>query len=227
MTKFLETMNEKICRLCFEKKTRPIGIFTAKGIKLKIAAIIRKHFSDEVNIIAFPFVPVRRIVKMFGDGIDQVSEADALPKFVCSHCWTNTTKFHKFYNTVIDGKKTFLASSVGKEEPTFNEINCDSFTIDVPDIDIADIAYGKCEPIMKNEQKESTEDTPTPFYGHFDNNSSTDCDSINRDNEPQLNDLEISEKIENIVGIETVPDKYPKYDHGSIQRSWRRILYQI
>lgn len=63
-------MNEKICRLCFEKKTRPIGIFTAKGIELKIAAIIRKHFSDEVSINAFTSVLVRRIVNFFGNGID-------------------------------------------------------------------------------------------------------------------------------------------------------------
>lgn len=128
---------------------------------------------------------------------------------------------------MIDGKETFLANSVGKEEPTFNEINCDSFTIDVPDI--ADSACMKFEPIMESKQKESTEETPAPFYGQFDNNSSTDYDSINRDNEPQLNDLEISEKMENIVGIETVAERYPrnhtvdfsaypKYDNGVITK---------
>lgn len=42
-------MSGNICRLCFEKKTRPIGIFTGKGIKLNIAEIIRTHFPDEVT----------------------------------------------------------------------------------------------------------------------------------------------------------------------------------
>lgn len=39
----------KICRLCFETKSRPLAIFTARGIKLKIADIIRLHFSNEVS----------------------------------------------------------------------------------------------------------------------------------------------------------------------------------
>lgn len=43
-------MTENICRLCYEKKTHPLAIFTEEGVELKIAEIIRKHFPDEVNI---------------------------------------------------------------------------------------------------------------------------------------------------------------------------------
>lgn len=42
-------MTVETCRLCFEKKRRPISIFTGKGIKLNIAETIRLHFRDEVN----------------------------------------------------------------------------------------------------------------------------------------------------------------------------------
>lgn len=42
-------MSVETCRLCFEKKRRPISIFTGKGIKLNIAETIRTHFRDEVN----------------------------------------------------------------------------------------------------------------------------------------------------------------------------------
>lgn len=42
-------MTKNCCRLCFEEKFRPIGIFTTKGIRLKIVEIIQKHFPDEVN----------------------------------------------------------------------------------------------------------------------------------------------------------------------------------
>lgn len=42
-------MVKKICRLCFKKATKPIGIFSATGIKLNIAEILRIHFADEVN----------------------------------------------------------------------------------------------------------------------------------------------------------------------------------
>lgn len=45
---FFQKMVQKICRLCFECKPRTIGIFTGKGIKLKITWIIRLHFPDEV-----------------------------------------------------------------------------------------------------------------------------------------------------------------------------------
>lgn len=40
---------EKICRLCFMRVSISIEIFSAEGICLNIAGIIRKHFQDEVN----------------------------------------------------------------------------------------------------------------------------------------------------------------------------------
>lgn len=42
-------MVKKICRLCFKNATKPIGIFSAKGINHNIAEILRIHFPDEVN----------------------------------------------------------------------------------------------------------------------------------------------------------------------------------
>lgn len=52
MEKYLKIQNkmsEKICRLCFKEDSQPIEIFSAKGVKLKIAIILRIHFPDEVN----------------------------------------------------------------------------------------------------------------------------------------------------------------------------------
>lgn len=42
-------MAGNLCRLCFEGKFRPTGIFGAKGVKLKIADKIRIHFPHEVK----------------------------------------------------------------------------------------------------------------------------------------------------------------------------------
>lgn len=39
----------EICRLCFKKEMGPIGIFSAKGVKLDIANLIHLHFLDEVS----------------------------------------------------------------------------------------------------------------------------------------------------------------------------------
>lgn len=48
-TKQIE-MVENDCRLCFEKKSTLIAIFTSNGIELEIAEIIRKHLPDEVSL---------------------------------------------------------------------------------------------------------------------------------------------------------------------------------
>lgn len=42
-------MSGKMCRLCFGKKSKVIGILTTKGVKLNIASAIRMHLLDEVN----------------------------------------------------------------------------------------------------------------------------------------------------------------------------------
>lgn len=45
-----ENMQKKNLQLCFERKTRPIGISAANGVKLKIGGIIRilgRNKSDE------------------------------------------------------------------------------------------------------------------------------------------------------------------------------------
>lgn len=42
-------MWEKVCRLCFVEKAKPIGILNADGIEMNIAEAIRVHFSDEVS----------------------------------------------------------------------------------------------------------------------------------------------------------------------------------
>lgn len=44
-------MIEEICRLCFEQKPRPMGIFSDEGEKLKVASVIEMHFADEVRAI--------------------------------------------------------------------------------------------------------------------------------------------------------------------------------
>lgn len=46
----------KRCRLCFEDKSRPIGIFSVKGVQMKIAELIQKHFPDGVSEPKFKFV---------------------------------------------------------------------------------------------------------------------------------------------------------------------------
>lgn len=119
---------------------------------------------------------------------------------------------------MIEAKNAFLANSVGNEQPTFNEINCDSFGMDVPDIDLVDIAFVKLESLA-NEEDETAEKSPAPFSSPFDYDGSNDCDSIDRDNESKrLNGHQISEEKEKTVGIESVAERYPKYDHGSITK---------
>lgn len=94
-------MVDENCRLCFAKNDDIIGIFTAKGIELKLASIIRLHLPDEV------------------------SQDDILPKFVCSACWTKLENFHEFYNAVDKAKDIYLRNSMKVEFPNFVEVNCD------------------------------------------------------------------------------------------------------
>lgn len=42
-------MVQQVCRLCFKEDSQPIGIFSAEGIELKMAEVLRLHFPDEVN----------------------------------------------------------------------------------------------------------------------------------------------------------------------------------
>lgn len=113
-------MAEKVCRVCFKKATKTIGIFSAKGIKLNIVEILRLHFLDEVNTLSLslshPVSSVGIIVHMKL----QVSENDdILPKFICTDCWNKLNQFHDFYNTVAEAKTHFLANLVKIEETNF------------------------------------------------------------------------------------------------------------
>lgn len=42
-------MAGKICRLCFGAEPKPIGIFTAKGLRMNIKGTIQLHLLDEVS----------------------------------------------------------------------------------------------------------------------------------------------------------------------------------
>lgn len=48
-------MSDQLCRLCYEKKSELIGIFTVNGLGMNIAQTIHSHFPDNVivNKVAF------------------------------------------------------------------------------------------------------------------------------------------------------------------------------
>lgn len=50
-----------------------------------------------------------------------MSENDLLPKFVCTECWTNLSKFHQFYITVNEAKEAYLAQIVKNELSNIRE----------------------------------------------------------------------------------------------------------
>lgn len=130
-------MSKNLCRLCFEPKKRSIGIFTARGVKLKIAAIIQKHFDEEVSshkiAVTFRFISVDTVrsptLSLFRKQIDK---HDIFPKFVCTYCWIKLDEFHTFFSTVAVAKSKFISTthSVDSEVPTFTEIFCDGIPID-------------------------------------------------------------------------------------------------
>lgn len=122
----------KNCRLCFEAKARLIGIFSAKGTKLKIADIISEHLHDKV-IIRFFTGRYRR----FPTGINptvfffflKVDERDLLSKLICIDCWSKLADFHEFFNA-IDGARSLYSkrrNSLKNKVPKFVEIDCDAY----------------------------------------------------------------------------------------------------
>lgn len=169
-------MSRRLCRLCFLERTRPIGIFSAKGIELNIAEAIRLHFTDEVNKtihLAAAFYAISGSIS--NKSRFQVKENDHLPKMVCRDCWRKLDEFHDFYNTVNAAQNHFWLELVKNEEPIFLEINCDSvgYGVDIPSV--------KVEPLLDTVDSEvqSSKDRAIGNNRAFpDSDDATFCDNV-------------------------------------------------
>lgn len=122
-------MVKKICRLCFKKANQLIGIFTAKGIELNIAEILRLHFPDEVRFSVCTHATFSFEILTFGlpgNFPFQIDVKDEfLPKFICPDCWMKSNYFHEFYNSVAEAKRRYLRKAAKRsEKPTFIEVDC-------------------------------------------------------------------------------------------------------
>lgn len=125
-------MSSGSCRLCFEERTRLIGIFGAEGLELNVVEAIREHLADEVS-----------------------NENDHLPKSICRDCWTQLESFHKFYNSVKAARVTFMLNFVKHNDMDFTETKCndDIFTIKIePDVLSTEL---QMSPLEDNEISES------------------------------------------------------------------------
>lgn len=101
-------MVKKICRLCLKHCTpsTSIRIFSANGKKLRIAEIIRLHFTDDVKFINY-FVHIRQQFT-FTSIYFQVNENDdVLPAFICTACWTKARDFHDFHESVGEAQRNY------------------------------------------------------------------------------------------------------------------------
>lgn len=129
-------MVKKLCRLCFKHSTKPIGIFSSKGIELNIAEIIRGHFPDEVNNHSHFRTNTNAIV-FPRTATPQLNETDNLPKWICLDCWIKSKYFHEFYNAVATAKNIYLTNLVKAQVPTFFEIDCNPFAreYDIPSVE--------------------------------------------------------------------------------------------
>lgn len=207
-----------MCRLCFEKKSKSIGIFTTKGIRLNVANTVRAHFPDEVNringfdsfVIEFDF----RIGFVL-----QVSKEDILPKFVCTECWTKATTFHKFYEAVAGAKIIYLERSLEEElRPNFAEINCDAVALDdgiacvkmEPSIDIGagqlELTEHNSGAVNASQCRSDTNSRSTSFFQFANDDGSNDSDKcmakFGKARHPKVDEATALAAIRNSFNIE-------------------------
>lgn len=148
-------MVKKICRLCFKKAKKLIGIFKAKGIELDIAKILRLHFPDEVPFFQLAHTHTHKQLSLLEYSNSdfsatfhfQIDERDeSLPKFICPDCWMKSKYFHEFYNSVAEAKSRYLTKAAKRsEKPAFIEVDCDLAE------DVCDIPFIKVETIIEED----------------------------------------------------------------------------
>lgn len=159
-------MSTKVCRLCFEEKSKTFGIFAVDGIELDLATMIRLHFAAEVTSKS---IQTRTSCIDFNSNRQQVSEDDELPKCVCTECWTEVQHFHKFYESVKEATMNHIGIFVKIEEPSFVEDSCDAVDFD--------------------DNADSMETEPLTYDGHTDNNEPLANGGSSEDSSDRVNEF--------------------------------------
>lgn len=180
------------CRLCFAKKSRNINIFSTE---MDVVNTIRTHFPS-----------------------DAVSEIDLLPKFVCSQCWNQLSKFHDFYVAVNGARITYLASTVKIEDANMSEVNIDYFGIatDIPDD----------EPMVKVEYNDGAEEA-LANYDNFndpigDADVNHDVEDFNGDNIAEYEpDIEEADELQLPIDAKNTGAKIPENSAETVGRKIR------
>lgn len=226
-------MVEEICRLCFKKNTRAehatIGIFSAKGLELNIAEILRKHFPDEVIPLALCLMKFLMSKPDIHIILLQVNEDDdILPKFVCTDCWCKSNEFHDFYNAVTEAQQIFLVNLVKTEEPEIIEINC----VPYPD-DAFNDPLLKTEPTGQGDQIDSVslvDYGPDNLSTAIDTASAANNESVQLKSEPlidQKSTLKGDFSSDNVQAAEAAPvlaRENCEKDATSVLQDYRQLL---